>query len=61
MAVDDAARLALAEVYRDEKAPSAVAFLHRALTFFRAHGVTVRGIMTDNGKVFLGPEFQTLC
>jgi transposase InsO family protein len=61
VAVDDAARLAFAEVYRDEKAPSAIAFLHRAIAFFRAHGVTVRGIMTDNGKVFVCPEFQTWC
>ena len=61
VAVDDASRLAFAETYRDEKAASAVAFLQKAVAFFRRHGVTVRGVLTDNGKVFVGRDFQTWC
>jgi len=61
VAVDDASRLAFAETYRDEKAASAIAFLQKAAAFFRRHGVTVRGVLTDNGKVFLCREFQLWC
>lgn len=61
VAVDDASRLAFAETYRDEKAPSAIAFLFKAVAFFRRHGVTVRGVLTDNGKVFVGSDFQLWC
>ena len=38
IAIDDATRLAYAEVLSDEKAATAVGFLRRALTFFRRHG-----------------------
>lgn len=39
IAIDDATRLAYAEVLGDEKATTAVAFLRRGLAFFKAHGV----------------------
>ena len=61
VAVDDASRLAFVEVYRDEKAPSAITFLQRAVAFFRRHGVVVKGVLTDNGKVFVSHEFQLWC
>ncbi len=61
VAVDDASRLAFAETYRHEKAASAISFLQKAAAFFRRHGVTVRGVLTDNGKVFVGRDFQTWC
>ena len=47
--VDDATRLAYAEVLADEKATTAVGFLRRALAFFAAHGISVERVMTDNG------------
>jgi Integrase core domain len=34
IAIDDATRLAYAEVLSDEKATTAIAFLHRAIAFF---------------------------
>ena len=45
--VDDHSRLAYAEVLADEKGPTAVGFLRRALKFFAGHGVTVERVMTD--------------
>jgi transposase len=45
--IDDATRLAYAEVLADEKAVTAVAFLRRALAFYRAHGIRVERVMTD--------------
>jgi transposase InsO family protein len=50
--VDDATRLAYVEVLPDEKAPTAVGFLHRAVAFYAAHGVSVERVMSDNGACY---------
>jgi hypothetical protein len=47
IAIDDYSRLAYAEVLPDEKATTAISFLHRTLAFFRRHGVTVERVLTD--------------
>jgi transposase InsO family protein len=49
VAIDDTSRLAYLEILADEKGPSCVAFLERAIAWFAAHGVTVQRVMTDNG------------
>ena len=49
VAVDDTTRLAYVEILDDEKGPTCVAFLRRAIGFFAAHGITVQAVMTDNG------------
>ena len=50
--VDDATRLAYVEVLADEKATTAVGFLHRAIAFYRRHGITVERVMSDNGACY---------
>ena len=50
--VDDATRLAYVEVLADEKATTAIAFLKRALVFYRRHGIRVERVMTDNGSAY---------
>jgi transposase InsO family protein len=50
--VDDATRLAYVEVLEDEKAPSAAGFLRRAVAHFRAYGIRVERVMTDNGSCY---------
>jgi transposase InsO family protein len=57
-AVDDHSRLAYLEVLDDEKGPTAADFWRRAASWFRAHGVVVERVMTDNAKSFLGVCFQ---
>jgi hypothetical protein len=52
VAIDDATRLAYAEVLPDEKGATAVAFLRRALAVYRRHGITVERVMTDNGSAY---------
>jgi transposase InsO family protein len=52
IAIDDATRLAYAEVLSDEKAVTAVGFLRRALAFFRRHGFRVERVMSDNGSAY---------
>ncbi len=56
--VDDASRLAYTEILPDEKKQSACAFLTRALAFFKAHGVTVERVMTDNGSAYRSHLFK---
>ena len=53
IAIDDATRLAYAEVLADERARTAVGFLVRALRFFRRMGVHVQAVMTDNGSAYI--------
>jgi transposase InsO family protein len=52
LAIDDHSRLAYSEIMPDEKRSSCLRFLFNALRFFRAHGVKVERIMTDNGTSF---------
>ena len=49
VAVDDHSRLAYAEVRPSDRQADALAFLDRALAWFRAQGIVVRAVMTDNG------------
>jgi transposase InsO family protein len=51
--VDDATRIAYAEVLADERAASAVGFLRRAVRFFRRLGIRVQRVMTDNGSAYI--------
>jgi transposase len=51
--VDDHTRLAYAEVLQTLTAPDAVAFLRRAVAWFRQRGVAIRAVMTDNGSAYI--------
>jgi len=59
--VDDATRLAYAEVLADEKASTAVGFLRRAIAFYSAHGITVERVMTDNGAAYRSIPHSLAC
>jgi hypothetical protein len=59
--VDDATRLAYVEVLRDEKATTAVAFLRRATSFCRSHGIQVQAVMTDNGPAYISFAHKLAC
>lgn len=51
-AVDDHSRLAYSEVLDDETGATAAGFWLRAEAFFRAHGITVSQVLTDNGSCY---------
>jgi len=51
-AIDDATRLGFARVYADESADSACAFLGECERYFRAHGIRIERVLTDNGTCF---------
>jgi len=57
VAIDDASRIAYAEVLRDETGESSSAFLRRALMWYRTLGIRVRRILTDNGSGYIGRRF----
>ena len=59
--IDDATRLAYAEVLGDEKAVTAVGFLRRALAFYRRHGISVEAVMTDNGPAYVSIAHALAC
>jgi transposase InsO family protein len=59
--VDDATRLAYVEVLEDEKAVTAIGFLHRAVAHFAAYGIRVERVMTDNGPCYRGVVHQLAC
>jgi transposase InsO family protein len=61
VAVDDATRLAYAEVLADEQATTAVAFLGRALAFFARYGITVERVITDNGSPYRSAVHAIAC
>jgi transposase InsO family protein len=61
IAIDDATRLAYAEVLCDEKAATAVDFLRRAVAFFARHGVTVERVLTDNGSPYISVVHAIAC
>jgi len=61
VAIDDATRLAYAEVLPDEKATTAVAFLHRAIAFYERHGITVERVLTDNGSPYVSTIHAIAC
>jgi transposase InsO family protein len=62
VAVDDRTRLAYVEAHPDEKDPTCAAFLHRAVAWFRGHGVRVLRVLTDNAKVYrIGSCWAAVC
>jgi transposase len=61
IAIDDATRLAYAEVLSDEKATTAVAFLGRAIAFFSSYGIGVERVLTDNGSPYRSAVHAIAC
>jgi transposase InsO family protein len=61
VAIDDATRLAYAEVLPDERAKTAIAFLGRAVRFFRRHGIRVERVLTDNGSAYRSTIHALAC
>ena len=57
VAIDDRSRVAYAEVLRDEMGMTSAAFLRRAVAWFRALGIRIRRVMTDNGSGYIARCF----
>lgn len=59
--VDDATRLAYAEVLPDEKGKTAGAFLRRATAWFASMGVAVERVLSDNGACYRSEVHAEAC
>jgi transposase InsO family protein/transposase-like protein len=62
VAVDDHSRVAYIEALPDERDSTCAGFLHRAVSWFRAHGVHMLRVLTDNAKVYrIGTDWAAVC
>jgi transposase InsO family protein len=61
VAIDDATRLAYVEVLADEKATTAIGFLHRAVKHYASYGITVERLITDNGSAYRSTVHAIAC
>ena len=58
--IDDHSRVGFSLMLADETVKSAIAFVFAALRYYRALGVTVTRIMTDNGSAYRSKKFAKL-
>lgn len=61
VAVDDYSRLAYVEVLPSERATDAVAFLRRAVAWYREQGVHAEAVLTDNGVAYRSHAWRAAC
>jgi transposase InsO family protein len=61
VAIDDHSRVAFAKVMANEKARSAIAFLKVAVAYYASLGLTIEGVMTDNGSCYKSHAFRRAC
>ncbi|MGH7487380.1 MAG: IS481 family transposase [bacterium] len=61
VAIDDYSRSSYVEVLPDERAPTTVDFLNRALLWFAQMGVCVETLLTDNGGNYRSRIFSAAC
>jgi transposase InsO family protein len=59
--IDDASRIAFAEIKNDERKGSAVAFLKAAVAYYATLGVGIQRVMTDNGSCYRSRAFARAC
>ena len=59
--VDDASRIAIAEIKPDERKKSAVAFLKATVAYYARLGIKVERVMTDNGSCYRSRAFARAC
>jgi len=61
VAIDDATRLAYAEVLTDEQKPTVIGLLSRAVAWFNAQGDECRRLMSNNGPAYVPKAFAKAC
>jgi transposase InsO family protein len=59
--IDDASRVAFSQIFPDEKAVSAIAFLGAVVAYYKSLGITVIRVMTDNGSCYKAFAFRDAC
>jgi transposase InsO family protein len=59
--IDDASRLAYAELLADERGETAAGFLERAVAWYALHGIRLECVMTDNGAGYRSTIHALAC
>jgi transposase InsO family protein len=61
VAIDDHSRIAFSQILPDQKACSAVAFLQAAVDYYTRLGISIAGLLTDNGPCYRSGRFRRFC
>lgn len=61
VAIDDHSRVGFVQMHPDEKKLSAVEFLKAAVAHYKALGVTIKRLITDNGAAYRSKLFARTC
>lgn len=61
VAVDDHSRVAFTQILSDQNKHAAIAHLKAAVDYYRALGITVTRVMTDNGGCYKSHAFREAC
>jgi transposase InsO family protein len=61
VAIDDHSRVARVQVLPDERSDAAVQMLRDTVGWYRAQGIGVTAIMTDNGSCYRSHAFRVAC
>jgi len=61
VAIDDHSRVGFTDLYADECQANAVQFLQNSVAYYKALGVSVRRLLTDNGSAFRSKSFAAAC
>jgi len=61
IAIDDASRVAYAQLLPDESADCTVTFLRAAVAYYAGLNVHIKGVYTDNAKAYRGHDFANAC
>ena len=61
VAIDDASRIALADVAPDEHGHTATSLFRATVDHYRRRGIRVQRVMTDNGPAYRSRAFRSAC
>lgn len=61
VAIDDHSRVGFVQMHTDERKDSTVAFLLAAVAHYRALGVSIKRLITDNGPAYRSQLFARTC
>lgn len=61
VAIDDHSRAGYVQMYADERKESVVEFLKATVAHYRALGVTIKRLLTDNGSAYRSRLFAKTC
>jgi transposase InsO family protein len=59
--IDDASRVAFADIKKDQRKGSAVVFLKASVAYYAGLGIKVQCVMTDNGSCYMSRAFARAC